>query len=305
MSSLVKVIRPTAVTSAILVSSSVAETDHAAWNAATSYAIGDRVIRTTTHKIYENLIAGVNATNPEEATAGATPRWLEISATNRWKMFDDVVDYKTIGSSPMSVVLQPGIINACAIIGAENVNDVRVQLHDGATLVYDQTKSMDGTIITNWYEYFFEPYDTAGEVLFEDIPPYASGQLTVTFTSATSPSVGGLIPGNAYEIGTSMPGATAGITDYSKKETNIFGVTSFIQRAYSKRMSLKLFLDNQNLRKVHTLLASLRATPCVWVGTSDTTTYSPLVVYGFYRDFSIDIPYPNLSYCNLEIEGLV
>ena len=38
---------PTTITDAMLISSSVAEADYAAWNAATAYTVGNRVIRTS------------------------------------------------------------------------------------------------------------------------------------------------------------------------------------------------------------------------------------------------------------------
>jgi len=303
-----KVVKPTTVTDAMFVSSTVAENDYAAWNAATNYSIGTRVIRTTTHRIYEALQSGVDATLPENATSGTTPRWLDLGATNRWAMFDTIVNSSTTGTTPIVVVLEPGIINACALVGLENVTSIRVQLHDGATSVYDQTQTLDGTIITDWYEYFFEPYDTGTEALFAEIPPYATGELTVTINSAatSTPGVGGLIVGNSYYIGETLISPTAGIIDYSRKETDTFGRTTLIQRAYSKRTSVKLLLENNMLRRVHTLLADLRSTPCVWVASEkQPVTYAPLSVFGFYRDFTMDIAYPNYSYCNLEIEGLI
>jgi hypothetical protein len=40
----------------------------------------------------------------------------------------------------------------------------------------------------------------------------------------------------------------------------------------------------------------------VWVGSEE---YASMIVYGFYKDFSIEISYPTVSICSLEIEGLV
>ena len=61
------VIPPIAITDSNLVSSTVAEPSagETAWNAATSYTIGQVVIRTTTHRKYECQIAGVDAGLPE------------------------------------------------------------------------------------------------------------------------------------------------------------------------------------------------------------------------------------------------
>ena len=67
------VIPPILITSSVLASSTVAEPSagEVVWNAATSYAVGDVVIRTTTHRKYECQIAGVDSTTPSSAQAGA------------------------------------------------------------------------------------------------------------------------------------------------------------------------------------------------------------------------------------------
>ena len=65
MSNPLRILNPLTVTDSILTSSSLAETDYAAWNAATAYNAGDRVIRTSVHRIYERVIAGTTATAPE------------------------------------------------------------------------------------------------------------------------------------------------------------------------------------------------------------------------------------------------
>jgi len=76
-----KLIRPTALTDAMLTSSTAPENDYPVWAAATVYAVGARVILTSTHRKYEALAAstGVNpATDPT--------KWLDLGPTNRWAM---------------------------------------------------------------------------------------------------------------------------------------------------------------------------------------------------------------------------
>jgi hypothetical protein len=34
------------------------------------------------------------------------------------------------------------------------------------------------------------------------------------------------------------------------------------------------------------------------------TRYAPNSVYGFFKDFNIEVSYPTQSWCSLEIEGL-
>ena len=54
-------------------------------------------------------------------------------------------------------------------------------------------------------------------------------------------------------------------------------------------------------------LAELRATPAVFVCDNSTTAetmYEAMLVFGFYKDFSIVVPGPKMSDCSIEIEGL-
>ena len=110
--------------------------------------------------------------------------------------------------------------------------------------------------------------------------------------------------GEVIGIGSSEYGATSGITDYSRKEADDFGRYSIVKRAYSKKMTLRVLTEKSDYPRISRALANLRATPAVWVAT-DSSDYEPLTVYGFYKDFSVDVAYPTLHYCSLEIEGLI
>lgn len=93
------------ITSSVLASSTVAEPSagEAVWNAATSYAEGNVVIRTTTHRKYECQIAGADSTIPENAPT----RWLDIGPTNKWAMFDQNRNAQTVATTSMQVELTP------------------------------------------------------------------------------------------------------------------------------------------------------------------------------------------------------
>ena len=295
-----KVIKPVAVTDAVLISSTAPETDYSAWAAGTAYSVGNRVIRTSTHRIYERLIAGTTATAPELDAVN----WIDIAPTNRWAMFDSEVSTQTALASPLTVVIKPGFVNGIALFGLVG-DSLTVTVRDSlaGSVVYSRTLALDGTILADWYQYFFEPYVQRADVVLTDLPPYGDAHITLTLTGSGTVKCGIVALGTVYTLGDTQQGASVSIVDYSRKETDAFGVTSFVQRAYSKRMSVNLLLANAQLNKTQRVLADLRASPAAWVGT-DAPGYEPLTVYGFYKDFSIDIAYPQLSYCSLEIEGL-
>lgn len=294
-----KVVKPTTLTAAMLVSTDAAET-YSAWNAATAYALNDIVLRTTTERLYQRLVAGTTATAPESDTVN----WLDIAPSNKWAMFDGEISTATTKSTSLTVVLKPGYVNSLALFGLVGSN-LAVTVRDAlaGNIVYTLSQDLDGTIIADWYQYFFEPVVQLAEVVLTDLPPYGDAHITVVLTGTGTVECGICLVGTFYTLGDTQYGASVGIIDYSRKVTDEFGVTTFVRRAYSKRMSAKLMLDNVQMNKVQRVLADLRATPCAWIGADDVT-YAPLVVYGFYKDFSIEVAYPTASYCSLEVEGL-
>lgn len=294
-----KVIKPTAFVAATHLVSSNAVEVYAAYNAATTYA-KDAVVDYGTH-LYTSL-ANSNTGN----TPDASPLfWVLTGPDNTHAMFDDQISTATTSSSPLTVVLSPGIINSVALFGLMG-SSITVSATDGlgGPAIYSHTASLDGSLVYDWYMYFFEPYVQIGELVLTDVPPYAATRLTVSLSATGSVAIGQLAFGTFYDLGDAEYGATAGIIDYSRKETDDFGVTTFVRRAYSKRMTARLMLDAGQMNKVQRVLADLRATPAVWIG-ADGETYLPLVTYGFYKDFTLDVAYPTKSYCSLEIEGLI
>jgi hypothetical protein len=294
-----KVVKPTTLTAAMLVSTDAAET-YSAWNAATAYVLDDIVLRTTTERLYQRLVAGTTATAPESDTVN----WLDIAPSNKWAMFDGEISTATTKSTSLTVVLKPGYVNSLALFGLVGSN-LAVTVRDAlaGNIVYTLSQDLDGTIIADWYQYFFEPVVQLAEVVLTDLPPYGDAHITVALTGTGTVECGICLVGTFYTLGDTQYGASVGIIDYSRKVTDEFGVTTFVRRAYSKRMSAKLMLDNVQMNKVQRVLADLRATPCAWIGADDVT-YAPLVVYGFYKDFAIEVAYPTMSYCSLEVEGL-
>lgn len=293
-----KVVKPTPITDAVLISSNAPETDHAPYASATDYAVGARCIYA--HQIWEC----VQTPNVGHVPGSNALYWAPIAPTNKWAMFDSEISTQTALASPLTVVIKPSYANSLALFGLEG-NALTVTVCDGIAgpVVYNKALSLDGTIIADWYQYFFEPSVQLAEVVLTDLPPYGDAIITVEISGSGTVKCGDLTVGTMYMLGDTQFGASAGIVDYSRKDTSATGVTTLKKRGYSKRMSAQAMLDTAQINKVQRVLASLRATPCAWIGT-DVAGYEPLIVFGFYRDFSIDIAYSTVSYCNLEIEGL-
>lgn len=299
MTNALTVVRPITITDAILQSSTVAEDDTLTWSAATNYALGARVHSVTTHKIYQSLRAG-NQNHPLTDLAW----WVEVSATNRWKLFDTSNSTATVAAGNMTYILRPGsVVNCVALLGVV-ASSVRIRMTDPTDgVVYDRTFLLSGVIPgSNWYDYFFAQVIAKDQVLALDLPPYSGADIQIDIIGGAAISCATLVMGYQRLIGKGVHyGARVGIQDYSRTTTNEFGDTAFVQRTFAKRADITTSVDNGMVTATQSFLASIRAVPCLWVGYEDI---GALTLFGFYKEFNIVIKYFSESDCEITLQGL-
>ena len=291
-----KLIRPYTVTSANL-TSNVPETV-AEYAVSGTYALGFQVRSAATNRAYESLVSG-NSGNPLTDTS----KWLDIGSTNRWAMFDTVNGTTTTAESPINVTVSvTGRADGLALLGITGDSVQIIARNSDGVVIYDQTISLiSDSGISSWYDYFSEEIVYITDVVVTDIPLLTNPTLQVIITGAGTVSVGTMVVGQVRELGGTVYGARAGIQDYSRKETDEFGNYTLVQRAFAKRSSSKIVCDNSEVDSIFNLLAEYRATPTIWIG-SDAFRHTWL--FGWARDWSIEIVIADLSYLTLEIEGL-
>lgn len=115
-----------------------------------------------------------------------------------------------------------------------------------------------------------------------------------------------LIVGNSETIGQSQLNSSFNIIDYTKKTVDEFGNVTLIQRPYRETYDVKILIPSYRISEIYEKLVSIRNTPCLWIPAPDSRDYSYgfLTVYGFFKDFSIDIDYPEYVFCSLTIESI-
>jgi hypothetical protein len=271
---------------------------YAEYAGGTTYSLGDKVISTTTHHEYESL-ANSNLGN---ALTDAT-KWLDLGSNNRWRMFDQLNSSLTIRDEQIDVTVDiNGRADGIAILNVLAAT-IQIIVTADAIEVYNETFDMvSDSGVDNWYEYFFEPIVRKSNLIVTDLPNVADPQIQIIIDNATgSTEVGTVVIGQSKDLGMTIYGARTGIQDYSRKTTDEFGNFTIVERAYAKRATFDVTVDNDKIDAISDLLALYRATPVVWVGTDD---YNSTWIYGFYKDFSIAIKYVTQSNLALEIEGL-
>ena len=298
-----QIIKPVTVTDSILTSSNITEDDYAQWAVGTTYNVGDKVIVLSTHRIYESLV-GSNLGNDPTTDDGTN--WLNIGATNRWKAFDQKIGDPVTNLNTIEYVLSDAASNvtSVALFGLEGISANVTVTDDTEGEVYNQTVSLiDNRNIVDWYTYFFEEQVQREQALFLDIPPYVGSDVDVTVTAATGETaeLGQLVLGFLSNIGTTSYGTAISIEDFSRKETDAFGNFIVVERAFAQLADFDVQFETANARKIQRTLASLRATPVVYIGSPDTAYGT--TIYGFYRRFDLTLEGPSLSFGAIEVEG--
>jgi len=328
---MLKVLKPIALTDAMLYSHSMPEADHAAWVSATAYTVGTRVIRASTHRIYQCAVAATTAdTTPPESDAA---HWVEVGPTNRWAMFDQRVSTATVGNaSGLSVVLKPvGRCNGLALMDLVNVRSCTVTVswpqtggsnstkteeyaygitQTTVTTATQVTVTFDITLtnrnVSNWTEFFLEPFAIKTDA-FVGFPSRANTTITLTMPAPDAgdapPQIGALMFGNFIELGDTGYGVSAGAESYTKINTDEWGISTITERDYVKRVQYPVTVPNYGIRRAFSALAEIKSEPAVFVG-SDDYRYTPFTVYGLVEDFSLGLEFSTYSIVNVTVKGI-
>lgn len=295
-----KVLIPKAFNTSMLISSNAVEA-YPAYAAGTTYAKDARVDYGI--HIYQSLVNSNIGNQPDISPL----HWVQIGPDNKHAMFDTQVSTQTTSTAPLTVVLATGGIES-VYLGNVAAARVRLTVRDGLAgpIIYQQTQSLSSTEVADWFQYFFnDTLINKTSALFVGIPVVSGSHATIEVEGSGSVAVGHVAFGRIQELGMVQQGAQSGIRDYSRKETDEFGTTTFVVRGYSKWLNVQMLVERARFNVVQRNLYALRAQPCVWIGADDCPEYDEaLTVFGYFKDFVHSIEYYSHSLCDLEIEGL-
>lgn len=304
------VVPPITITDAML-TSSIPEPDasvgEVVWNAATNYTAGTRVIRTTTHKIYERIgLAGVDAGLPE-----VTPsKWVEVGPTNKWAMFDANRSSYTRAVSAGTTTITISLVglnkraSAFALLNS-NANSLHVTGTNSGNTIFNSTYDLtNGRFITSYYDYFFAPFRNKSNFLNINLPVNINNSYTFEIVTIAEGKIGGLIIGSSVPLGDIQVGASVGQYNFSKIERDPFGTALLIPRRSVPKTQQKVLTHKNTVNKLLKLREDLNAVPAVWVGLEDTSNeyFDALLIYGVYKDFSFNMEYPDHTTIDIELE---
>lgn len=297
------VVRPAPVTPTTLLSSNVALDDAPEWAAGT-YGIGDTVLHNL--HVYES-VADNNTAEPGAETS-LPMKWIDQGACNRWRMFDKRAGTKwllgkyTENAESIELTIRPGqVVNAIGLVGVSGttVRVVMTEPNEGA--VYDKTVSMADTGVTNWYDYWFAPFERRDNLALLDLPAYGSADVQVIVaTPGGTARVGTMVIGSSIEIGVAVYGTGLGLVSYTRTNEDDFGNVTLISRGSRRTVDYDLRIDTARIGTAMRTLEKLRDVPSLYVGNTgmDTT-----IIVGRFERLATVIASPALCDMTLEVRS--
>lgn len=292
-----------------LIESNIEENDAPVWDPGDSYVEGDQVmVLGQYHRVYEAL-AGSTDSFPPENVSGLSPNWLDIGATNRWRMFDMNVGsdkQSTANNSSGDIDVTMGVesfVSSVVLLNASGVTATIIMRNSINEIIYEREVDLLGTPMgVGWWEFYFGYRSGVRTIIFTDLPLSAPATIQVIIDGGSGiAGLGKLILGNDIEIGCTRFGTSVGIVDFSRKERDEFGNYYILERRFIDKCDYDIQIDSDKVDDVKDLLTELRAKLAVYVGSEK---YKSTIVYGYYRDFSIVIQGSKKSQCVLSVEGL-
>jgi len=271
-----------------------------------SIADGSGAINTSgTQSGVHTAVAGPNL---NKTPADNPTYWLDYGNTNRWKMFDTSVQSQTSNADAVMVAIKlSSAIDTVTLLNIQG-QGARILIRDATDgVVYDQLlDGINNDGVSDWYSYFFETIIYKTDFAVTGLPLYANATINIiVYNTGGTALCGVATAGLSRDIGATQVNAKIGIQDYSVKTRDNFGNFTITERAYAKRASFTIYCETTTVAFLANMLASYRATPVVYIGEVGDG-FEPTIVYGFYKNFDIDIGYMDgLSVCSLDLEGLV
>lgn len=306
-----KVITPVDITDAILVSSTIPEPDtgEVEWTVGETVSLGS--IRYKNHVLYEALTDAESGNDPEDEVQNdidnPPTKWLEVGRTNQWNMFNLYRNIQSITTSPCTFRLAPGVrINSIGLFGI-SADEVTISQQNGMDDTFTYTENLNTREVSDFYDYFYEPFTNKPSTVLFNIPPITTGVITVTLTSTSGTvMLGSCVIGNFTNIGNVIYGAESDALNFSRIDRAFDGTSLLKVRQSKPKVLAEVVADKNRTNKIRDLRVDLNAVPAVWAGIDQTDDdyFESLLILGIYKKFTIKLDHPTATKTEIEIEEI-
>lgn len=292
------VLEPIVVTSEMMVSSSVPETDAPVWSSATAYAVDFRVMHE--HRIWQAAVANTNVEPGTDPT-----KWVELGYTNRWRAFDQRLGGQVVneGDDIIYEVFIPRTMNAIALFGLDAQFLTFTVTTPLGLVVYDQTLELTKRDdVINFWTYMYNEFTFRPDVVVNGLVIPAASTIEITISGGVLPKVSEIMIGREINLGWTLVDTSLGIVDYSRKDRDEWGGIYVIPRPVTSTVTFQAVVDTANTNQVHQVARRIANKLCVFYALEGEDPFGTTIP-GIMRDYELTIA-TEVSYLRIEAESL-
>lgn len=298
-------VKPIIIDDGVLLSSSIPEPDASVgefeWVAGT-YNLGQRVIKSSTHREYQVVASPSTDDDPELGVNANPATWVDVGPTNRFKMFDTANNTQS-ESSDIVVELQPNqFFNG---VGAFSISadTVTVTVTDGGNVIYSKSLDMrDRPLVNGWYNYFFSSISFITRFILLDLPPTTTGILKLEFGGTAK--VGTVSFGRQSILGVAQYGTSAELLDFSNPTEDQYGNITYSDGFTAKLVNFDIMTKKTQMSINYSDVESVGQKPAMWIGDPNDIN-DATAVFGIKRTYQQTFDSPSMCTVNLTVRGLV
>lgn len=270
-----------------------------------AWPAGSVVTRTATQRVYRAAFdVPTGGVAPEENIAVAQlPYWVDSGPMNRQAMFDKVVKSQTVGptGSDLVVVLKPGAITDVwlgNLTGATSAS-VLVKSKTGGAVIYDETRGLQKPV-TNYWDWWFGPFEFDSEKPFSGIPAYRNSEVTITVSAGESgtASIGMAALGKTENLGCTEWNVNASFQRYTPRQNSQLWGPAQQGGEITKDVTYRVFVKPDDAPRVDRFTKQAMNRLAVYV-PSGHPNFAGIRIFG--EMISADMGYPGPSYVPFDI----
>lgn len=311
MTQTVSVLVPIEITDAMVTACSLSEPDvsqgEVAWSAATKYATGDFIVRSTTHSIYACI-------KDESAARSQLPEadpfyWEQWKPSNRFAPFDGTADTQAVATASLNYTVVPGFFNAICFYGLRGGTlTVTVKDAPGGTIIFGPTVYNIQQVPFDEYDYCWGQITQLDRLVVPGLVPYPSAEVTIAIAGGVADTVGvgtmafgdlcSLVPQDATWAGPDY-NAKAKPTTFGGIAVLSDGTTKWTNQRKATDLTMTLRTPKNGGDIALAILQRVIGVPACWIGTD---VVSGLNTFGIA---SADVAYQAAGdVVSLDVRGL-
>ncbi len=298
---------PIDITDDILVSSTISEPSETEplWSSTKTYAEDElvSVIETNSHLVYT-----AKRTNLNKPPATSKDDWFLKGKTNRFRMFDWNQRDPSVGSSEDMIIIRPKQrINSLMVELQADYIDITVTDGSCNNVIYQMSKSLLKRNVSTFYEWFYVPFVYEKKIVVFDIQPVSDPIIKLTVRSNDGSNEILRLPiGFSIDLGVTQFSPVLDMDNYSKVVRDGFASATFYPAQSIPKNEYKIVSNRNRVNVLRKFREDVGSKAAVWSALDDMDyEYTEsLIIFGFVRDFNIEIPHNEYTLTSLYIEGI-